>query len=102
MRQRSTIRSTKRASSSMAPLRSKDLGLVDQDRTGKSRTGCRRVHPICRFPYIANNYRVLLMFSDQICDFGDHYDTSIADRDKLFEALKTHFGHDWMMLANPV
>jgi HAD superfamily hydrolase (TIGR01549 family) len=26
---------------------------------------------------------------------------SLADRDKLFEALKTHFGHDWMMLAYP-
>jgi acid phosphatase len=54
-----------------------------------------------RFAYIANDYRVLLMFGDQIGDFSDRYNTSLADRDKLFEALKPHFGHDWMMLANP-
>jgi acid phosphatase len=54
-----------------------------------------------RFTYIAKDYRVLLMFGDQIGDFSDLYNTSLADRDKLFEALKTHFGHDWMMLANP-
>lgn len=55
-----------------------------------------------RFAYIANDYRVLLMFGDQIGDFSDRYNTSLADRDKLLETLKTHFGHDWMMLANPV
>jgi 5'-nucleotidase (lipoprotein e(P4) family) len=54
-----------------------------------------------RFAYIANDYRVLLMFGDQIGDFSDRYNTSLADRDKLFEALKPHFGHDWLMLANP-
>jgi 5'-nucleotidase (lipoprotein e(P4) family) len=55
-----------------------------------------------RFAYIANDYRVLLMFGDQIGDFSDRYNNSLADRNKLFEELKTHFGHDWMMLANPV
>jgi 5'-nucleotidase (lipoprotein e(P4) family) len=55
-----------------------------------------------RFADIAKDYRVLLMFGDQIGDFSDQYNTSLADRDKLFEALKAHFGHDWMMLANPV
>jgi 5'-nucleotidase (lipoprotein e(P4) family) len=55
-----------------------------------------------RFAYIAKDYRVLLMFGDQIGDFSDQYNTSLADRDKLFGALKAHFGHDWMMLANPV
>jgi predicted secreted acid phosphatase len=55
-----------------------------------------------RFAYIAKDYRVLLMFGDQIGDFSDRYNTSVADRDKLFEELKVHFGHDWMMLANPV
>jgi 5'-nucleotidase (lipoprotein e(P4) family) len=55
-----------------------------------------------RFAFIAKDYRVLLMFGDQIGDFSDQYNTSLADRDKLFETLKQHFGHDWMMLANPV
>jgi 5'-nucleotidase (lipoprotein e(P4) family) len=54
-----------------------------------------------RFAYIAKDYRVLLMFGDQIGDFNDKYNTSLAERDKLFEELKAHFGHDWMMLANP-
>jgi 5'-nucleotidase (lipoprotein e(P4) family) len=55
-----------------------------------------------RLAYITKDYRVLLIFGDQIGDFSDKYSTSLADRDKLFETLQTHFGHDWMMLANPV
>jgi acid phosphatase len=54
-----------------------------------------------RFAYIAKDYRVLLMFGDQIGDFSDRYNTSLAERDKLFEQLKGHFGHDWMVFANP-
>jgi 5'-nucleotidase (lipoprotein e(P4) family) len=54
-----------------------------------------------RFAYIAKDYRVLLLFGDQIGDFSNKYNTSLAERDKLFEELKVHFGHDWMMLANP-
>jgi len=56
-----------------------------------------------RFASIAKGYRVLLIFGDQFGDFTDRYNTSLADRDKLFDTLKQHFGHDWMMmLANPV
>jgi predicted secreted acid phosphatase len=44
---------------------------------------------------------VLLMFGDQIGDFSDKYNTSLADREELFETLKVHFGRDWIMLANP-
>jgi 5'-nucleotidase (lipoprotein e(P4) family) len=55
-----------------------------------------------RFAFIAHDYRVLLMFGDQIGDFSDRYNTSLADRTKVFETLKQHFGHDWIMLANPV
>jgi len=54
-----------------------------------------------RYGYIAKDYRVLLLFGDQIGDFSDQYNTSLAERDKLFEELKGHFGHDWMVLANP-
>jgi len=52
-----------------------------------------------RLAYIADRYRVLLLFGDNIGDFTDRYDGSVAERDKIFEALKAHFGHDWMMLA---
>jgi 5'-nucleotidase (lipoprotein e(P4) family) len=54
-----------------------------------------------RFAFVAKDYRVLLLFGDNIGDFSDLYRGSLAERDKTFEALKTHFGHDWMMRANP-
>jgi acid phosphatase len=54
-----------------------------------------------RFAYIAKDYRVLLMFGDQFGDFTDKYNTSVAEREKVFEELKAHFGHDWMVLPNP-
>jgi 5'-nucleotidase (lipoprotein e(P4) family) len=73
-----------------------DTLLMQKDRTEWS-TGAKG----SRFAYIAKDYRVLLMFGDQIGDFSDKYNTSLAERDKLFEELKAHFGHDWMMLANP-
>ncbi len=55
-----------------------------------------------RFASIAKDYRVLLMFGDNFGDFTDKFNGSIAERDKAFAALKAHFGHDWMVLANPV
>jgi 5'-nucleotidase (lipoprotein e(P4) family) len=54
-----------------------------------------------RIAYIAKDYRVLLLFGDNIGDFSDKYNGSIAEREQTFAALKAHFGHDWMMLANP-
>lgn len=54
-----------------------------------------------RFAYVAGQYRVLLLFGDQFGDFTDKYNGSVAQRDQTFEALKAHFGHDWMVLANP-
>ena len=54
-----------------------------------------------RFAFVARDYRILLMFGDQLGDFSDKYKTSVADREKVFEELKAHFGHDWMVLANP-
>jgi 5'-nucleotidase (lipoprotein e(P4) family) len=54
-----------------------------------------------RFAYVAKDYRVLLMFGDNIGDFSDKYSGGITERDKTFDELKGHFGHDWMMLANP-
>ena len=54
-----------------------------------------------RVAYIAKDYRVLLLFGDNIGDFSDKFSGGIAERDVAFETLKAHFGHDWMMLANP-
>jgi 5'-nucleotidase (lipoprotein e(P4) family) len=54
-----------------------------------------------RIAYIAKDYRVLLLFGDNIGDFSDKYNGSIAEREQTFAALMAHFGHDWMMLANP-
>jgi len=54
-----------------------------------------------RISYIAKDYRVLLLFGDNIGDFSDKYNGSMSERDQTFEELKGHFGHDWMMFANP-
>jgi 5'-nucleotidase (lipoprotein e(P4) family) len=54
-----------------------------------------------RRDFIAKDYRVLLLFGDQYGDFSDDYGGSEADREKSFEANKVHFGHDWIVIANP-
>ena len=54
-----------------------------------------------RITYVARDYRVLLLFGDQFGDFSDKYNGSVAERDKAFEEMKAHFGHDWIVLANP-
>jgi 5'-nucleotidase (lipoprotein e(P4) family) len=54
-----------------------------------------------RFAHVAKDYRVLLLFGDNFGDFTDKYSAGIAERDKVFEEVKAHFGRDWMMLANP-
>ena len=74
-----------------------DLALLIQRDKPEWSTGAKW----SRFAYIAKDYCVLLMLGDRIGDFSDKYNTSPADRDKLFEELKVHFGHDWIMLANP-
>ena len=70
--------------------------LIQRDKPEWS-TGAKR----SRFAYIAKDYCVLLMLGDRIGDFSDKYNTSPADRDKLFEEPTVHFGHDWIVLANP-
>ncbi len=54
-----------------------------------------------RRDFIAKNYRVLLLFGDNYGDFSDDAGGSEADRLKSFEANKAHFGHDWIVIANP-
>jgi len=45
-----------------------------------------------RFAFVAMDYRVLLLFGDNIGDFSDTYSRSVADRAKASSA-KAHFGH---------
>jgi len=54
-----------------------------------------------RIAFVAKDYRVLLLFGDQFGDFSDKYNGSVAEREKAFDELKAHFGHDWIALANP-
>lgn len=54
-----------------------------------------------RRAYIAKDYRILLLLGDNLGDFSDAYRGSPADRMKWYEANQKHFGHDWIMIANP-
>ena len=62
------------------------------DWTGKK--GTRRA-------YVAKDYRVLLLFGDNFGDFTDDFGGSEADRQKVFDVDIAHFGHDWLVVANP-
>jgi 5'-nucleotidase (lipoprotein e(P4) family) len=54
-----------------------------------------------RRDFVANDYRVLLLFGDNYGDFSDDFGGTEADREKSFEANQAHFGHDWIVIANP-
>ena len=54
-----------------------------------------------RIAYVAKDYRVLLLFGDNLGDFTDQYKGNMDERDKVFEADMKHWGHDWIMLPNP-
>ncbi len=50
---------------------------------------------------IAKDYRILLNFGDNFGDFDDRFRSSEADRLKAFDEDKAHWGHDWLVIANP-
>ena len=54
-----------------------------------------------RRDFVAKDYRVLLLFGDNYGDFSDDFGGSEADREKSFETNLAHFGHDWIVIANP-
>jgi 5'-nucleotidase (lipoprotein e(P4) family) len=54
-----------------------------------------------RRAFIAKNYRILLLFGDNMGDFTDQYGGSVADRDTVYAADAAHWGHDWIALPNP-
>lgn len=39
--------------------------------------------------------------SQTLGDFTDKYTGSLADRETVFEADASHWGHDWIALPNP-
>jgi len=51
---------------------------------------------------IAKNYRVIMMFGDNLNDFIDAEDKSVEERSELLEQYGKYFGHSWYMLPNPV
>lgn len=59
-----------------------------------NRKGTRRA-------FIARNYRILLNFGDNLGDFDDRYRRSEDEREKIFQEDKAHWGHDWLVVANP-
>lgn len=54
-----------------------------------------------RRAYIAKNYRIVLLFGDNMGDFTDEYTGSVVERDAVYKKDATHWGHDWLALANP-
>ncbi|CAN5551624.1 5'-nucleotidase, lipoprotein e(P4) family [soil metagenome] len=54
-----------------------------------------------RRAYIAKDYRILLLVGDNLGDFTDAYKGSIADRQKVFDDAKAHWGVDWIAIPNP-
>lgn len=50
---------------------------------------------------VAEDYRVLLLVGDNFSDFVDDYKGSPAERLAVMEQHKAHWGHDWIMVANP-
>ena len=54
-----------------------------------------------RRAFVAKDYRVLLMFGDNLGDFVDAYRGSEAERLKVFEENRERWGREWIMLANP-
>jgi acid phosphatase len=54
-----------------------------------------------RRDFVGKNYRVVMLLGDQYGDFSDDASGSVAERLTSYEANIAHFGHDWIMLANP-
>lgn len=54
-----------------------------------------------RRTFIAKDYRILLNFGDNLGDFDDRYRSSEAERLKVFEEDKAHWGREWLVIANP-
>ncbi len=65
----------------------------EEDNWG-SKKGTRRT-------VVAQQFRVVMMFGDNLGDFTDDYKTSRAARDQVVEDNKSYWGERWIMLPNP-
>ncbi|MGE0241829.1 MAG: 5'-nucleotidase, lipoprotein e(P4) family [Parvibaculaceae bacterium] len=85
--------------------RLKDLGFamgdnVDTLLTAKEREDWGSAKSTRR-AFIAKDYRLLLLVGDNLGDFTDAYKGTIAERQKVFDDNKAHWGRDWIALPNP-
>ncbi len=55
----------------------------------------------CRRKLVAQRYRVLQMFGDQLGDFLDNADADLATRIQLVQPYQAWFGQRWFALPNP-
>ena len=54
-----------------------------------------------RRAYIAKKYRILLLFGDNMGDFTDDINGTVAQRQAVYQKDMAHWGHDWIAIANP-
>lgn len=55
-----------------------------------------------RRKHVAENYRILMLFGDNLNDFLPAKDRTGSERDKLIEQHKNRFGTQWFVFPNPV
>lgn len=67
---------------------------VDEAQGWGSAKGSRR-------QFVAERYRVLMMVGDNLGDFLDGYQASVAERAALMEPYRSWWGSRWFMLPNP-
>lgn len=54
-----------------------------------------------RMAHVAKDYRVVLLMGDNLGDFTDKAEGSMAERQAFLEANAKHFGSEWIMFPNP-
>lgn len=54
-----------------------------------------------RREYVAENYRILLLFGDNLGDFIGEVDLPVGERDDLFERYRSMWGTRWIAFPNP-
>ena len=55
-----------------------------------------------RMNSVKKHYDIVMLFGDNICDFGDFSKTSMADREKKLEEVKAKFGDKFIIFPNPM
>ncbi|HEY0143003.1 MAG TPA: HAD family acid phosphatase [Thermoanaerobaculia bacterium] len=55
-----------------------------------------------RRAYVAQRYRVLVVLGDDLNDFANAREATVADRDAIMERTRNWWGERWFMLPNPL